>query len=1025
MKPRFKHQQFQEDATNAICDIFVGQPSAKRRFLHDQGIQQAPHQLQYEDLQSGWANSPIHIREQDILSNVVSIQSSHKITPVTQLETLAGRVVFTVEMETGTGKTYTYIKTMYELNSRYGWSKFIIVVPSIAIREGVAKSFADTADHFRAEYGQAIRYFIYNSARLNELDQFAQDPGINVMIINTQAFTARGQDAHRIDMRLDTFHSRRPIDVIASVNPIVIVDEPQSVIGTGRQETISRASLSKFNPLFYLMYSATHRENFNMVYRLDAIDAYQKQLVKKITVKGISTTAATAKGGYLYLQRINVYPHKSPSATVIFEYNRAQGGGISKKVKTFKHGDNLYDHSGEIAAYRDGYTIADINARDGFVEFTSGLKLTLGQVVGESNEDDIRRIQIRETILSHLEKERELYKKGIKVLSLFFIDAVAKYKYYNDSGEQQGAYAEIFEQEYQSAVDAFLDQLPYEEDEAYRHYLARDQVRAIHAGYFSIDKNGHSIDSDIKRGESESSDVSAYDLIMKNKEQLLSFDEPVRFIFSHSALREGWDNPNVFQICTLRSSFGEIKKRQEIGRGLRLCVNKDGDRMDAQVLGSAHVHDLNTLTVIANESYEAFAKALQDEFYEVLRNRPQSITPGLFEGQKLVDRADNFVIIDSTQAARILIAFEQAGYLQDSQLTSVYHAHDPETRVATLSDSLAKYDSQLTSFVDNILQLASSVYDPKHTPLISNARSQTILNLDREKFASQAFKNLWAQINSKSYYTVVFNEDKLVKSCIARLNRDLRVSQTRVVITEGYLDATKQNTPEMKKFLGKQVILEELATSHTPYDLIGQIAADTRLTRRAVFAILSGIESAVFNLFKSNPEEFIRESTKLINEQKSSTIIDHITYNKLDETWSAQEIFVGHTITGEYGQNIKDARKHLYDKLKYDSNGESNLSDELDTAELVDLYIKLPSGFQINTPMGTYNPDWAISFHEGSVKHIYFVAESKGDTSDLQLREVEQAKIECARRHFTAISDGKVKYSVIDSYADLMRLVNA
>ena len=1039
MKLRFKHQKFQEDATNAVCDLFVGQPNETRRFLIDQGVgRKAITLFDGAEANSGWANPEIHLRVEDLLKNVREIQKVNKIMPVNTLQTLTSKVewddgkkvnverpAFTIEMETGTGKTYTYIKTMYELNIRYGWSKFIIVVPSIAIREGVAKSFQITADHFKEEYGKALRYFIYDSSRLNELDQFANDPGINVMIINTQAFAARGKDARRIDMRLDSFRSRKPIDVIASVNPIVIIDEPQSVIGVENQRNVTRDSVGKFNPLFYLMYSATHRENFNMVYRLDAVDAYQKQLVKKITVKGISVKGTTATNGYLYLQRINVYPNKSPSATVVFEYTSANGDGITKKVKTFAHGDNIYDHSGQIEAYRDGFTISEINAKEGFVEFTNGLRLEQGQVVGDSNEEDIRRIQIRETIMSHLEKERELFKKGIKVLTLFFIDEVAKYKFYDESGEHKGPYAHVFEEEYKIAIDLFFSQLPFEEDNDYRDYLEKHSPNKIHAGYFSIDKKGHVVDSEVKRGESESADVSAYDLIMKDKERLLSFEEPVRFIFSHSALREGWDNPNVFQICTLRISSGDIKKRQEIGRGLRLSVNKDGERMDAEVLGTHSVHDINSLTVIANESYDDFARALQDEFYEVIKNRPRAITPELFTGHVWVDAAGNELTIDSTKAAQLFVALQMSGLVHESQLSDNYHDLTPELREQKVSEIIGNIDPNLKAYTSNMMQLVESVYDPKKNPIITNARQKAILNLDQEKFASKTFKNLWAKINSKSYYTVSYDEDKLIKACIDSLNKNLRVTRTLVVINQGYLDATKQNNPEMKKLIGKQVVLEEVASKNVTYDLIGEIAMPTKLTRKAVFKILSGLEPAVFKLFSANPEEFIREAVKLIDEQKAATIIEHITYDKLQESWSAEEIFVDGTIGGEYGQNIADARKHLYDKLRYDSSIEKSLGEELDTAEIVELYVKLPSGFYINTPMGKYNPDWAISFKEGSVKHIYFVAESKGDSSDLQLREVEKAKIECARKHFSVISDDKVKYSVVSSYSELLKAVNA
>ncbi len=1036
MKIRFKHQQFQLDATNAVCDVFAGQPNETRRFLVDRGLDKGGLALASIN-DTGWANADMHISEKVLLDNLRNVQKQNGIVPSKSLEKMTSKIewddgrktavtrpVFTVEMETGTGKTYTYIKTMYELSARYGWNKFIVVVPSIAIREGVAKSFQITADHFKADYGKQCRFFIYNSSRLNELEQFADDSGINVMIVNTQAFNATGKDARRIYMKLDSFRSRRPIDVIAAVNPIVIIDEPQSVIGVSGSKNVARDSLGKFNPLFYINYSATHRENFNMVYRLDAVDAYQKQLVKKITVKGISIHGTTATNGYLYLQRINVYPNKSPSATVVFEYNASSSSGIGKKVKTFVHGDKIYDHSGEIEAYRDGYKIADIDARDGFVEFTNGLRLEQGQVVGDSSEEDIRRIQIRETIMSHLEKERELYKKGIKVLSLFFIDEVAKYKYYDEAGEHKGTYAEVFEHEYKNAIDLFFYQLPFGEDTDYRAYLERDSSSRIHAGYFSVDKKGHVVDSEVKRGESESADVDAYDLIMKNKERLLSLDEPVRFIFSHSALREGWDNPNVFQICTLRMSSGEIKKRQEIGRGLRLSVNKDGERMDAEVLGTHNVHDINALTVIANESYEEFAKALQDEFYEVIKNRPKEITPDLFNGQVWTDGAGNEVAIDSSKAAQLFVALQMTGLIQEGQLSDSFYDLAPELRTEKITEVIGKIDSSLTPYADNLLLLVESVYDSKKYPIISDARNKATLNLNHEKFASKEFKNLWEKINAKTYYTVAFNEEKLIESCVNSLNKNLRVSQTLVVINQGYLDSTKQNTPEMKKLIGKQVVLEEVAANSVTFDLIGEIAMPTKLTRKTVADILQKIEPAVFKMFATNPEEFIREAIKLIDEQKASTIIEHITYDKLNETWNAEEIFVDATIGGEYGKNVIDAKKHIFDKLRYDSSIEKKLGEDLDTADMVELYVKLPSGFYINTPMGKYNPDWAISFREGSVKHIYFVAETKGDTSDLQLREVEKAKIECARRHFAVISSETVRYGTVTSYSELLTLVN-
>jgi len=1021
MKLKFKQQKFQDDAVKSVCDVFSGQPKQTRQYLIDQGSVDA--QL---FTQTGFGNQEIRLASDELLKNIQSIQRQNNILPSRKIEIIkignkdskeigfAERLALTVEMETGTGKTYTYIKTMYEMFERYGWSKFIVVVPSIAIREGVLKSFQITQEHFAELYGKKCRFFVYNSSRLAELEHFAGDSGINVMIINTQAFNATGKDARRIDMILDSFRSRRPIDVVAAVNPIVIIDEPQSVIGTEQNTNRTRETLKKFNPLFFINYSATHRENFNRMYRLDAVDAYQKQLVKKITVKGINIIGVTATTGYLYLQKINIFPDKNPTATIGFEYISKTKTGISQKVKSLKSHDNLYIHSGEIESYRNGYTISNIDIKEGFVEFTNGTKIYEGQCTGEANEDDLRRIQIRETIISHLEKERELYRKGIKVLSLFFIDEVAKYKGYKENGEEfAGQYAEIFEREYETQVEYLLQELPFEEDKKYREYLMRftGKTSKIHAGYFSIDKKGRVINSSEKSSENGSDDTSAYDLIMRNKERLLSLEEPVRFIFSHSALREGWDNPNVFQICTLRTRSAEIGKRQEIGRGLRLCVDKNGERQDGELLGYNNVHQINALTVIANESYEKFAKGLQDEMAEVIQNRPKEITPNLFENQTLF-------AIDSTDAARIFIKLEDSKLIADKQLTDNYHQLEPQQKVEKVA---AVVGEKYAPFAENIVKLLDSVYDFSRNPMVENARKNTKLVLDRQKFAGKEFKTLWKKINAKTFYTVSFSDEELIENSVHSLDKNLFVNKLKAIITTGTL---KEIGLMEKEKTSREELLEPVSNA-IKFDLIGEIAEKVNLTRKVVGEILQKIHPQTFEKFKTNPEEFIFEAAKLIDAEKAATIIEHITYNKLDEVWNAEEIFVDNEISGIYGQNVADARKHIYDKLRYDSDVEKKIGAEMDVADEVELYVKLPSGFYINTPMGKYNPDWAIVLKEGEIKHIYFVAESKGSTLDLQLKGIENAKIECARRHFEKISNGDIKYDVVNSFEDLMKKIRS
>lgn len=1034
MKLRFKHQKFQEDAVKATCDVFTGQPNIKHQFLTDQG--NISNTLLAQTEQIGYGNTELCLQDAQLIKNLHEIQSVQNIPQNNQIERLNNRPVFTIEMETGTGKTYTYIKTMYELNKQYGWCKFIIVVPSIAIREGVYKSFQTTAEHFAEDYGEKIRFFIYNSSKLNELEQFADSPNINAMIINTQAFNSRGAESKRIRMKLDSFRSRKPIDVVAATRPIVIVDEPQSVLGTDKNSNITRETIADFNPLFYLNYSATHREDFNKVYRLDAVDAYQRQLVKKITVKGITIKGGTTTNGYLYLQKINTYPNRKPTATVVFEFDAKDKGGIRRKTKTLVLGDDIYVHSGELEEYRNGYKISEINAREeeGFVDFVNGIRIHEGEVIGQTNEDDIRRIQIRETIMSHLETERRLFNKGIKVLSLFFIDEVAKYKYYDENGEEKGPYAKIFEEEFAKAVDIYLNQqLQFEEESSFRKYLEKFTPSEIHSGYFSIDKKTKRA---VNTKEDDSKDSVPYELIMKDKERLLSFEEPVRFIFSHSALREGWDNPNVFQICTLRESDATIKKRQEIGRGLRLCVDQNGIRQDAETLGENLVHDTNILTVIANESYETFASNLQSEFDEIIAKRPKDASASLFNGKIIRDDSGmKSLTLDDINAADIYTGLVLAGLVDRNtkQLTEAYHSLTDDQKIEAVREAVGDLYAPFATNIQNIL---ATIYDKNAEKMITNARRSEKLNLNQEKYASAKFRELWDHINDKTCYTVEFDEQELINRCIDALNKNLRVTKTEIVITEGVLKTLGRDKVEMyKDKIGKPIPISEITADNVEYDLLSELAKSqsdggTSLTRKAIAEILGRLNPDVFAQFKTNPEEFIHNAIQLINGQKASTVVEHIEYNKMNEKWDGGEIFINNDILGYYSRNLIDTpNHHLYDKLRYDSNVEKDFAEELDKNEMVEIFVKLPKQFYIDTPMGHYNPDWAIAFHDDvGVKHIYFVAETKGVSEgqlDVGVKGIEKAKIECAKKHFEKINNGDCVYGVCNSYSELLKLVNS
>ena len=1017
MKLQFKHQKFQADAAKAVVDVFAGQPYLTPSYMMDRGSRFFQQILTEEENFTGWSNQKIvpELNDRLILEHMQKIQRTNQIRPSSKLEGRSEGFNLTIEMETGVGKTYTYIKTMHELNRAYGWSKFIIVVPSIAIREGVYKSFQMTQEHFAEEYGKKIRFFIYNSAQLTEIDRFASDSSINVMIINSQAFNAKGKDARRIYMKLDEFRSRRPIDIIAKTNPILIIDEPQSVEGKQTKER-----LKEFQPLLTLRYSATHKSDsiYNMIYRLDAMEAYNKRLVKKIAVKGITETESTAKDSYLYLEGLNL-SKGDPTATLQFEVKMASGTP-KKKSRVVKIGDNLYDYSGGLEEYKNDFVVKQIDGRDDSVEFLNGIKIYAGDVIGAVDEDQLRRIQIRETILSHIQRERQLFYKGIKVLSLFFIDEVANYREYDAAGQPvNGKYARMFEEEYEDIVGN--PQLSIGEDD-YIKYLNSIKASKTHAGYFSVDGKGKMINSKVGRKETTSDDVSAYELIMKNKELLLDRDpkkSPVRFIFSHSALREGWDNPNVFQICTLKQSSSDVRKRQEVGRGLRLCVNQDGERMDTNALGN-DVHNVNVLTVIASESYDSFAKGLQTEMADAVADRPRAVTVDLFVGKVIKDDKGNEQVIDQDTASAIHYDMIVNGYIdRKGVLTDKYYEDKANGEI--------KVAEEVADSAASVIEIVDSIYDARSMQP-ENARSNNVeLQVDEDKLAMPEFKALWSRINSKSVYVVDFDTDELIRKSIASLDAKLRVSKIYFRVESGAMDTIKSKEELVS---GASFVKEEsarygvtiTANSNVKYDLIGKLVDETGLTRKAVIAILQGIQPFVFDQFKDNPEEFIVKAAALINDEKATAIIEHITYDVLDEHYG-MDVFTDPTIKGKLGVNAMKAKKHLYDHIVYDSSNERDFATDLDTNTDVAVYVKLPDGFYISTPVGHYNPDWAIAFYEGKVKHIYFVAETKGSMSSMQLRLIEESKIQCAREHFKAISNGNVVYDVVDSYQSLLEKV--
>ena len=1036
MKFNFKIQQYQTEAVEAVVKVFNGQGyHDKIKYIRDLGKikpngtqmtlnlnnDEAGYYDPSDDI--GYKNELIELSDEQLLKNIQTIQKQNNIKTSASLVKDLGKCSLDIEMETGTGKTYVYIKTMFELNKRYGWSKFIVVVPSIAIREGVKKSFDITADHFMEYYHKKIRPFVYNSSRLNELDNFSSGSGINIMIINTQAFAAslkeggRSKESRIIYSKRDEFASRRPIDVIKANRPIIILDEPQKMGGD-----VTQKAIKNFNPLFTLNYSATHKKQHNLIYVLDALDAFNKKLVKKIEVKGFEVKNFRGTDSYLYLEQIVLSSKKPPMAKIELEigYNKS----INREPRTLGVGDDLYYISQEMEQYK-GYTISEIDPLKGTVTFTNGEVIKAGDVVGDVSENDMRRIQIRETILSHFEKEEKLYNMGIKCLSLFFIDEVAKYRQYDENGDEVlGEYGKMFEQEYMNVLNDYVTLL----DTPYQKYLKStcSDVSSVHKGYFSIDKKGHAINSKLKRGSEFSDDISAYDLILKNKERLLSFEEPTRFIFSHSALREGWDNPNVFQICTLKHSDSNTAKRQEVGRGLRLCVNQGGNRMDIQALGES-IHDINTLTVVASESYKTFVTDLQSDIKTVLYDRPTEATSEYFKG-KYVKVDGEPTLIDDKTANDIEFYLIQNGYVDmDRKVTDKYREDIKNGTVADLPE-------KLKPMAESIHMLIQSVYDDSVLKdMFSDGHESKVKdNPLNENFAKKEFQALWREINHKYAYTVEFDSNELIKKSIEHINDKLFISELHYTTTIG---RQKSEINEYELSRGDSFVRESSGTytlkhaevSQIKYDLIGKIAEATTLTRKTISKILQEIRIDKLYMFQNNPEEFIAKVSRLINEQKATMIVEHISYDTIEGEYDST-IFTAEKNTQSFDKAFL-AKKAIQDYVFTDGVAEKSIerkfAEDLDAAEEVCVYAKLPRAFQIPTPVGNYSPDWAIAFYEGKVKHIFFVAETKGTMESLELRPIEQAKISCAKKLFNEMSTSKIRYHDVDSYQNLLAVINS
>lgn len=1021
----FKELQYQLDAVKAVTDVFKGQPNTNlSQYTRDVGKLSNPQGQQMrlfgdgsdltlatddEDYAIGYANNPIQIDDNEALHNIQDVQERENIKRDTNLIKKLSPLDLDVEMETGTGKTYVYIRTIFELNKLYGFSKFIIMVPSIAIREGVKKSFKMTENHFYQIYQKKATYFIYNSSNLSLIDSFAKSNSIQVMIINSQAFNSSTKENRNIYKELETFQSRRPIDVIKKTNPILILDEPQKLSGKKTTE-----SIKNFNPLFTINYSATHKEHHNLVYVLDALDAYNQKLVKKIQVKAITVSNIKGTNDYLYLEDIILQNAGNPKIRLSFYKNTKNG--IREVTETLDKGDNIYNASGELTIYKNRYIIDEIDYISGTVKLLNGKYLKKGEVYGDDSQEAIRYAQIRETIKSHFDKEAENFKKGIKTLSLFFIDEVVKYRDY-DRPDEKGEYARYFEKEYQAQLNS---RLISESNPAYVDYLKKYSPDQVHKGYFSIDKKtGHSIDT---TKEDDENNTSAYDLILKNKERLLSFDEPTRFIFSHSALREGWDNPNIFQICTLRNTNSEIQKRQEIGRGLRIALNQNGTRQDLSVLGK-EFFDVNKLTVIANDSYDNFVRGLQEEYKQNIYERPSKADEQYFISKFIINcETGEKTQISKEQSHSIYRWLLKNDYIDDNDNVTDKFKEDLS------KDSVESLPIELIPYKESIINLVSKV-GTKGEIDIENGNKPVINNSLNSNFKTKEFQELWNNINHKYSYRVSFDSNELIENCINIIKTNL-TSVTRlkysVVTGQQNNQITKMDLDNKNSFSQERSgsYSENIDASHSTrakYDLVYDIAKKTNLIRKTVSKILIGAKETL-RFFRENPEEYINKVSDLINQQKASVIVNHISYYPMEDRFESDIFNESHK---EFDKNkVFESKKAIQDYVFVDGNAkngnsiEMNFAKQLEAQKDVKVYAKLPSKFYIPTPMGKYTPDWAIVFENDKSREIYFIAETKGSLDSLELRAVEQGKINCAKSLYNK-EGSKLHYEQVTKFDDL------
>lgn len=987
MKLKFIEQQYQTDAVNAICDIFEGCEIKDSLFTIELANTRELESIKDQDIEDitysiGHSNK-VSISDEEMLLNARDVQMNNNIK---MTNTLNGKN-FTVEMETGTGKTYVYTKTILELNKRYGMTKFIIVVPSIAIKEGVYKSFQVTQEHFKEKYDNVVySYFVYDSNQLTRIQEFATSTNIEIMIINIDAFRKSFIDKDKetkvnlIHRESDKLSGNRPIDLIASTNPIVIIDEPQSVDGTKK----SKEAIASLNPLVTLRYSATHKEIYNLMYRLTPVDAYHEHLVKSIEVASITSNEVSTKP---YVKLLSVSDKGGYSCRLEIYVKDKKTGTPSKKVVTAKTTHDIWELSNELDYYKDnGYIIDNIDCFKGeeSVSFSNGEYLNISQVIGDIDPNAIKRAQIRQTIELHLEKEKHFMKQGIKVLSLFFIDEVSKYRDY-DVEDEKGVYAKWFEEEYTKLIHLPKYKVLLEK---YGDFISEDPVE-VHDGYFSKDGKGRMKNS--TGAGVNKDDETTYQLIMKDKERLLSFDEPIRFIFSHSVLKEGWDNPNVFQVCTLIETKDTMTKRQKIGRGLRICVNQNGERVME--------NEYNVLSVIANESYKEFAATLQKEL-ESDNFKFGIIESVSFAGIAIKQLDKTNVELTQQDSENIFKHLVDQEYLTSKGKVTTKYYIDKSNNEIKLPDNYETFTPKVIEVIEKL---------SREIP-IKDVHEKVKVNLNKEVYLSEEFTSLWNKIKQKTKYSVNMDIDKLKSEAIEGIKNMPRIKADQIDGERNTINITKSGVVSERRTeyqLGK---INDFEKPSYP-DFIRRLQDATDLLRITIIEVIA--KSGRLSDFYENPEEFIKQVSRILLQVKKDNLTNGIQYTKIDDYYNQEVIFDDEALYGNRNSNLLDldADKNVYDHVIYDSEVEKNFSIEAENDPDVLLYAKLPSKFKIDTPIGNYNPDWAVVLKDEDEEKVYFVTETKGTENINDLKGSEQKKILCGRKHFEVLDTG-IKYVV-------------